>query len=246
MNPLILINTRIFAGAADLTGFSNHVEIDPEAEDLDSTTFASGGWNEHEGGLLDTSVMVSGFWDSGDASKPDNRLWTDLGTKQPFTCGPKGANVGDLAWLLEVLEQKYTFGGDVGQLAPFSGDAVGDSPLARGVFLHDPGTARTANGSGTGVIHVAVPDGAKLWASLHVLSVAGTGNPTLTVKVQSDDNVGFTTPTDRITFDATSALTGRGQVKSTGGPIADDRYRVTYGVTGTAPSFLFVVAIGIA
>lgn len=244
MSALPLINARIFAGGLDATGTANKVALSNDNDDLDTTTFASGGYRTRIAGLGDSTVSVSGFWDAGDATKPDDRLFADLATPQPFSAGPVGANVGDLAYVVNMLEASYMFGGAVGDVLPYSADGKGTGAVARGVFLHDPGTARTANGSGTGVLWIAVPSGSSVIAALHVLSVAGTAAPSLTVNVQSSAAVGFASPTTQLSFAAATAPSG--QVLRLAGPVTDTYWRVTYGITGTAPSFMFVATIGVS
>lgn len=244
MSAAPLLNARVFHGGLDVSAFSNKVELNWESEDLDTTVLLSSGAKTRIGGLGDTMFSIEGFWEAGDPSKPDNRLFADLASQQPVSVGPVGANVGDLAYVVKMMETDYKLGGQVGELLPFSADAAGSGPLGRGVFLHDPGTARTANGSGTGVLWIAVPAGAQLVAGLHVLSVAGTASPSITVNVQSSANVGFSSPTTQLSFAAATAVGG--QALKLAGPITDTYWRVTYGITGTTPSFLFVVTIGIA
>jgi hypothetical protein len=239
---LLLINTRIFVGASDLTSQSNHVEIDAEADGIDTTTFGSAGFHENDAGLFDTSINASGFWAAGNAGQVDDRLWADKGTTQPFTCGPDGAAVGNLAWLVQSLELNYKLLGDVGDAAPYNLDGAGDSPLVRGAFLHDPSVARTATINGAGVQLAAVPAGAKLWAALHVLEATGT-TPSMTVTIQSDDNAPFSSATSRIVFDPATAIST--QMKSLAGPITDDRFRASIVISGTGPSFKFALAVGI-
>jgi hypothetical protein len=114
----------------------------------------------------------------------------------------------------------------------------------RGVCAHPPGTARTATGNGTGVQIVGgVPAGQYLYAAIHVLSVSGTSTPTLTVKIQSDNGSGFPSATDIATFTAATARTG--EVVRAAGAITDDWFRVSYTISGTTPSFLFLVTLGV-
>ena len=79
--------------------------------------------------------------------------------------------------------------------------------------------------------------------ALHVLSVAGTSTPTLTVIVQSDDNAGFTTPTTRISFTAATAVGA--QWGSVAGALTDDYWRISYTISGTNPVFAFAVSAGV-
>jgi hypothetical protein len=47
----VLTNAKILAGQADLSGWSNKVSLDAEAEELDSTTFGTTGYKSKVGGL---------------------------------------------------------------------------------------------------------------------------------------------------------------------------------------------------
>lgn len=244
MSKFVLLNTRFFAGGVDLTGVTNKISLEAEREEKPTTNFASGGWTELIGGLGSFKLSGEGQWEAGDSTKVDDGTWTDLGGLGPVTVYPTTANVGDLAWLSKALRGSYSLGGTVGDVAPWSANLSGSWPLVRGIGLHAPGTARTATGTGTAFQHVAVTSTQYLYATLHVLSVSGTGTPTLTVKVQSDDSSGFSSATDRITFTAATAVGG--QTSRALGAITDDWYRVSYTITGTGPSFLFAVGIGVA
>lgn len=81
-----------------------------------------------------------------------------------------------------------------------------------------------------------------MYVALHVLSVSGT-TPSLTVIVQSDDNVGFTTPTIRISF--TAATEVGAQWGSVAGALTDDYWRISYTISGTNPVFAFAVSAGV-
>ena len=116
-------------------------------------------------------------------------------------------------------------------------------PIIRGTLMHSGAVARTASGTGTARQLGAVSSSQKVYAALHVLSASGT-TPSLTVKVQSDNAVGFPSATDVITFSAATAVGS--QWGSTAGALTDDWWRVSYTISGTSPSFLFAVTIGIA
>ncbi|AIJ26362.1 hypothetical protein [Amycolatopsis methanolica] len=244
MGKFVLTNVRLFTGGADLTGASNKLEISAEVADEDATTFGSGGWKEVKAGLAATEITAEGFWEAGDLSMVDDAQWTALGGLGPWSAGPAGANVGDLAYFTNALTGSYALGGEVGSMAPWSGKANSSWPLVRGQVAHPPGTARTASGTGVGTQLGAVPAGKQLYAALHVLSVAGTATPSLTVAIESDTASGFAAPTDRLTFAAATARGG--QILRVPGPLTDTWFRPKWTVAGTAPSFLFVVALGIA
>lgn len=244
LTPLVFVDCRMYLASADLTGFSNKTEWTSEVEDLDKTTFASGGAKERTGGLFDTSATVDCFWQAGDLSMPDNAFWDNLGVHTvPYTVVPTAGTVGSLAYLTRMLESSIKMDGEVGKLLKASGELKGSWPPIRGTVLHPQGTARSSTGTGTAQQLGALSATQALYVTLHVLSVSGT-TPSLTVKIQSDDNSGFTSATDRGTFTAETAL-GRGQTMKIDGAVTDDYWRAAWTISGTTPSFLFAVAAGI-
>lgn len=244
MSKFVLLNTRIFTGGVDLTSNANKVELSAQREDKETTSFGSSGWKELIGGLGPASVSASGQWEAGDTTKVDDGMWSALGSVGAVSVYPDTANAGDLAWFTNALTSKYSLGGAVGDVAPWSASLSGAYPLVRGLGLHPPGTARTATGTGTAVLGTAVTSTQYLYAALHVLSVSGTGSPTITVKIQSDDNSGFTSATDQISFTAATAVTG--EVKRVAGAITDTYFRASWTISGSSPSFLFAVSAGVA
>lgn len=241
-------NVRLFSGGADLTSVSNKVELKAELEEKDTTNFgdydaATGTvWASCTGGLFKTTMSAEGQWEAGDAGMVDDATWADLGVVGVNTVGPHTVDVGAVAWLVPALRGSYQLGGSTGDVAPWAMSGAGSGVQARGVVLHPPGTARTATGTGTAVQHVAVATGKRLYAHLHVLSASGT-TPSITVKVQSSVDNTFASPTDRVTF---SAATARGaQASSVAGPVTDTWWRAQWTISGTSPSFLLLVAVGV-
>jgi hypothetical protein len=248
VSKFVLTNCRIFAGAVDLTSNANKVELSSEVEDKETTTFGSAGWKEFLGGLASTKIAAEGQWEAGDTTKVDDDQFANIGTVGGWSIIPAAASstiaVGDLAYLTTALRQKYQLGGAVGDVAPWTCAASGTTKLVRGAVLHVPGTARTATGTGSSFQLGATSATQKLYAALHVYSIAGTASPTLTVKVQSDNATGFPSAADVITFTAATAVGG--QFSTAAGAITDDWYRVSWTISGTNPSFLFLVTVGIA
>jgi hypothetical protein len=246
----VLLNTRIFAAGADLTSRSNKVELAVELEDKDATAFRDvadpqAGWKEVLGGLATTTINASGQWEAGDLGKVDDMAWTAATGRTPpnWTVCPLSAAVGELAYTSQGLISSYKQGDAVGEIAPWEAQAKGTAMCGRGQVAHPPGTARTATGTGTGVNLGALLAGQRMLASLHVLSVAGT-TPSLTVRVESDADNSWASPTTQATFSAATALGGQSALIS--GPITDTWWRVAWTITGTTPSFLFLAALGLA
>lgn len=244
MSRFVLTNVRLFTGGADLTGNSNKVELTSTVDDKETTNYASGGWKELIGGLAASEINAGGQWEALDPSKVDDNQFGLLGGIGPWTIGPADALVGNLAYFTNALDAKYMLGGAVGEVAPWEGSAKSTWPTVRGVVAHPPGTPRTTTGTGTGQQVGAVAAGKQFYAALHVLSVAGTGSPTITVAVESDTSGAFAGPTTRLTFAAATALGG--QILRTPGAITDTWWRPKWTISGSSPSFLFVAAFGIA
>jgi hypothetical protein len=245
MSKTILTDVRLFAVGADLSGNSNKVEVQTDVEEKDATNYRSQGWKEVLGGLASSAWTAEGQWEAGDPSMVDDASWSQMGGTGPWTACPADAVVGELAYFTNGLRSSYALGGQVGDVAPWAGKVSGSWPVVRGQIAHPPGTARTADGTGTALQLGAVAAGKRLYAALHVLSVAGTSTPTLTARIESDVDNTFSSPVTQLTFaDATAAA---GQIlRTTGDAVADSWFRIAWTITGTSPSFLFAAALGIA
>ncbi len=243
MALLSLVNAKILVGQADLSGYANTVDLDAEAEELDVTTYGSGGATTLIGGLKSVMIKTGGFWDAGSPVLPDDRLFADLGiTGVPMTVTPTGAVVGDAAYFTRVMRPKYMFGDKVGQVLPFESEAVGDgTSLVRGQVADNQ--ARTTTGV-TAVRTLVVPSATtRVYAAIHVLAVSGT-TPSMTVTLQGDDAAGFPSAA---TVATSVAITAPGWIFLVGpyGVTADSFYRLSYVISGTTPSFTVVASIGV-
>jgi hypothetical protein len=241
----ILLDVRLFAAGADLSGNSSKAEITAEVEEKDTTNYRSGGWKEVLGGLASSAINAEGQWEAGDPGLIDDSTWATLGGVGPWTVTPGEATVGALAYFTNALRSSYKLGGSIGDVAPWTGAASGTWPMVRGQIAHPPGTARTASGVGTSMQLGAIPAGKRLYAAVHVLSVAGTATPTITARVESDDNTGFASPSTVLTLSGATAPGGQ-IARTDGTAVSDDWFRIAWTITGTAPSFLFAAALGIA
>lgn len=242
--PEVLINVREYLAGCNLTGFGNKIETHVAAEALDKTVWASGGWKSRTGGTFDGDFSADVFWQAGDASMPDDVAWASLGLGTvPHTATPNSAAVGTTAILGSTFLSEYKPAAPHGQLLAATLTGQTSDPMVRGQIIHSETTARTATGNGTAVQLGAVSAAQALYANLHILTVADAA-ATLTVKIQSDDNSGFTSPTDRAIFTAASAVGG--QVARIVGAITDNYWRASWTIAGgSTPSFVFVVSAGI-
>lgn len=244
MAKTVLLNVRCFAGGADLTGVSNKIELSSTVEDKPTTNYGSEGWTEVVGGLASAEISGEGQWEAGDPTLVDDASWAQLGGIGAWTISANNAAaVGALAYFTRAMRADYTLGAEVGDVAPWTSTAKSSWPLVRGQFAHPPGLARTAPGAGTALQVGAVPAGRRLYAALHVLSVAGT-DPGITARVESAADEAFTTPATRLTFAPATAAGGQA-LRTDGSAITDTWWRLAWTITGTGPSFLFAAALGI-
>lgn len=242
---MVLTNVRYFVGPADLTSYSNKVEVEDTLEEKDATNFGSAGAKELLAGLESIAFQAEGQWNAGDPGYPDDSFWASRRTVEAHSVAPIGTTVGNAAYTTQAVRTSAKLFGTVGDVAPWALSAVGSWPMARGMVVCSPGTAVTTTGTGTSVTLGAVSDSQRLYASLHVLSVTGTSSPTIAVTIQSDDNAPFGTPTSRLTFTTTGSV-GSESIRGSLGAITDTFYRCSFTVTGTNPSFLALVVLGIA
>lgn len=241
MATSILTDARLLVAGHDLSGQSNAVNLEYEAEALDATTFGQT-TRIHTGGLKVVRAGAAGFWDSAATTSVDPVIFSRVGTEDvPIVIAPSYSAAGDLAYLFRAMKVKYSIESAIGELRAFdvSMEGTGGTPLVRGGFLQY-GSATGNIAGGTAVELGAVAADKYLYAALHVFS--GTGN--FTVKIQSDDNSGFTSATDRITF--TQVGTGTAVASEwtrVAGAITDTYWRITATNPNTRD---FVVVAGIA
>lgn len=247
MATLALTDAEILAGPLRLTGRSNEVDLNVEVSELDVTSFDSNGWKEVIGGIRLAQASTAGFYDPGPvetgALNFDGERFAELAAATiPLTVCPTKTD-GGIAYIGGVKRANLSQFGKVGDIAPYSSDMWGDGPLARGALIHPANVLRTGGGTGNGVQLGTVATGRQLLVAIHVVAVSGT-TPALTITVQRDDNVGFTTPTTVTTLGPTAVPAS--SLVAVAGPITpDDRYRITWTLTGTTPSARFGVAVGI-
>lgn len=247
MTKMVLLDARLYLGGADLSGDGNKIELEDEAEAKTTTNWRSAGARELLAGLGDSSLNAEGYFEAGSAGLPDDSFWANRRETVPMSVAPEGAGdtaAGSLMYLTKMLTlNRQVFAGSVGDVASWTAEAKGNWPLARGVAAHPSVVPRTATGTGTALNLGAVTTGRNIYANLHVLSIAGTATPSITVNVQSDDAIGFPSATTRGSFAARTTIGG--ESIRVPGPITDTWWRASWTISGTSPSFLFLVSLGI-
>ena len=240
MAKFVFNDGKVFSGGYDLSSHVTSVNLEITAEELDATTINSGGFMEKLGGLKDSSLQIDGFYEAG-TDKPDALLGASVGNELIVSTVPD-AGVGNIAYFMKSRLFEYSILGEVGGIAPFSiTKNQSAEEVVRGTIQLD--SALTASGNSTGTQLGAVGATEKCYAAIHCYAVSGTSTPTITFKLQSDDNSSFTSPTDRITFTGITAIGA--DFQSLAGAVTDQYWRLNYTISGTNPSFSIHAAIGI-
>lgn len=245
MASFVGLHNRIYLGHLDLSGLANKVTFGALTRQMqESTTFNDGGYRCVLPGLISGEASVSGNQDWAADILDDEISVGQLGTQYAFSVFPNPTGTvaaGDAAWLARgVLDTAEPLKGAVGDVASFMQHLAYDTACARGQVAH-PSAARTSTGNGTALTLTGPTASQRLYAALHVTAYSGLTN--VVFKVQSDDNSGFSSPTDRITF---ATVTGRtNEFASVAGNFSTEtHHRVTWTVTGSG-SVTFVCAVGV-
>jgi hypothetical protein len=253
MSANILKNVRTFVGGCDMTGVSNKLEFSGRADPKNVTTWGDYDaatdsiWTSVIGGMKSIAVSAEGFFEAGDTSKPDDALFAGLGANTAWSVCPHTAAEGATAYLFKAMQGSYGWGDSVGEANPWKADAQGSWPGVRGTVISSPATARTADGNGTSFELGAVPAGSAMYAAVHVLGVAGTLTPNVTVTLNSDTATGFPSTATQLTFANTAVRSGE-ILRTSGAAITDTWWRASWDITdngGVGESFLILVTAGI-
>lgn len=247
MAQFTLTQTHIAANEVNMTGFANQVDVNAEAEELDVTTFAGGGYRQRITGLGMFKVDVNGFQDFGTSTPGTAFPMTSLadgGVLNTFTVAPTGDTAGNTAFLGQSRGVSLMpMGGAVGEAAKFTMSTSGTGRLVQGQMLA-PVAAQTTTGNGDVLAFTAPTATQSLHAAFHVHSVSGSG--TITFVVATDNAVGFTTPVTRITSSAFAAV-GH-QFASLAGALAGETHiRLGWTISGfTSVTFSAAAGVGVA
>ncbi len=243
MSIFTLTDGRLFIGGYDLSSHVSSMNLNLTSDELDTTTINSGGYRTRTGGLKDAQFSCDGYFEAG-SNKPDALLGASNGSEHIISLFADNG-VGNPSYFFKATQYQYNLFGAVGDLTPFSITASQSADIpVRATQMNDSDTTLTATGNGTSQQLGAVTSAQKVYAAIHIWSISGTSTPTITVKIQSDDNSSFTSATDRITFTAATAIGS--QYKATAGAITDTYWRANYTITGTNPIFAIAISCGIA
>ena len=237
MGTEIVKGRKFWMGEHDFTQVTQQAAIDHGADAPEDTNLASNTHTFKAGGLKTFGFAAEGFWHE-DA---DNVIFNDIAAAAiPLTLAAQTGAVGQVAYMIELLQGEYSFGGGIGEMFPYNvtGRAAGD--LVRGTINVNETMTSTTNGASQQL--GAVTADQRIYSAVHVVSASGT-LPTLDVVIPSDDNAGFTSATSRIVHNQFTGVGG--EMLSLAGAVTDDYWRAVCTVGGTSPSFAVVVTLGI-
>lgn len=231
MAKFAMLNATIWGGGYDFTGDTNSVQASMEADNVDVTTFGSGGWQDNIAGLKNYKLNASGLWQSGvTGTAVDPVAFANLGTSLMFMVSAMNTATQPM-YAFNSLQTTYELGDDVGKAAPFSIDAEAATPypLVRGQIAAARQTVAATGQLGSILTLTATSSTQSVYAGFHVF----TAPTTITVQVQSAAAIGFASPTTRATLGPIT-VTGGTWMTPIAGPITDQFWRLNVSVlTGT-------------
>lgn len=248
-----LDDATVALGGLDLTTQSNKVAISIVYDELENTTFRSGGARSYQAGLADTDISVEGYFYAGSDGAtpsytyPDPVLFNELTssvTGTPLTIASNEV-VGSTCYLTLSQEFNYKILGNVGELAPFSMSAKGNQPVARGITLTDPDVLTTGSFTPAALTsYSALAAGKTMYANLHLLALSSnTVGATVQVNVVSNTTTSTTGTTTRFNFPAMTDVGAQQLTLST--PVTQTNWGVVITATGTNTRYKALVSIGI-
>lgn len=240
MGSFALVDATAWIAGYDFTGDSNELGLSLSADELDATTFGSGGYRTRKAGLRNTEMNLAGFWQSAITDAPDPQIFPNLGVAdRVVTLAPTPAEAST-AYMFQAIKLGYDMFGPIGELTPFSLAAMGSNGVGavRGQIA-----AAKQNKSATGVLGSVLNLGAPgagqfVYATVHVFA-AGT---TITLQLQSDDSAGFSSPTTQATIGPITTAGGTWMTRLPGPFVGETHWRLNISaITGT-----FQIAAAIA
>jgi hypothetical protein len=237
------VDISYLVGSIEVAGNAKSVTANAECTALDTTALSTSGWTTVIAGFKTATFQAELMADLVTLGL-DETLQGYFATADVPQSLSIGSADGSVTYFGRTLATSYTpLQGAPGELAMSSITAKTSSgPLVRGRRIHPTSVARSSTGNGTGYQLGALSASQSLYVALHVLDRTGTAS--MTLSVQSDDNAGFSSATNRIT--SFTAATARGyQWGSVAGAVTDDYWRCVYTITGTG-TITFGVSAGIA
>ena len=231
----------VYKDEIDITGISNGVTINIDNVLGDVTAFADTDMTYVEGTPRFT-IDYSGIYSKASPNF-DAEIFADLtSVERAVGVYEQGITAGNLGWegKTNVSRAPYTARTNSAILLDVSW--TGSDPIVPTIVHHYDATfdaTHTPDPQQVGAVSATQ----KFVCVVRAFSTSGTSE-TLNIVLQSDNGVGFDTPTTRHTFtEITSSATH--QIAEVSGAITDDYWRCTLTLGGSSPSYDLLVTMGI-
>src|ERR1017187_4454893 len=118
MAQRVLTQSKLYAAGYDFSGDLKSIALKVGADQLDNTSFASGGAHSRVAGLMTGSFSLAGYWNALiAAAAADDTLFANIGlTGVPVTIVPQTGAEGEPSYILNADFADYAPSGKVGEL----------------------------------------------------------------------------------------------------------------------------------
>ncbi len=237
-----LTSPDIYIGPFDLSNDCNSIDGKVDLNDLDVTTFGSGGWHARIAGLADVSLDLEGFTNLGSGNS-EQYLFSILGTTNNVaTIGVVDGSQGTDALMLRTIdlghEQSLKVGDAAGFKVPMKGTSVA---VSNGFIVWGKSTVAASTSSGTYISVGAVATTQYLYGTQHVFAFSGTSIVTTIKSATNSSGLGATT---RLTFTSQNTASAEFAAR-VAGPITDTFWGASTTIVGSTASVTLAVAMGI-
>lgn len=232
----------VIVGSFDLSPFTGNISESPGSVSVkEYATFAGGGYVQRCAAIKSGNFGLSGYCDHTNSTGINSAMADAMGTQYAVQISTPGTAAGDRALVGRgICNHWMPMQTDPDNLAAFEFGLATDTAFTFGKVAAPLAAVTTSGLTGTAVALTGPTATQSLYAALNITAASGTN---LVVKVQSDDNSGFTSATDRITFSTASAVGW--QWSSVAGNLSTETYwRVV--ATVASGSFTFAVSFGVA
>jgi len=240
----VICGQKLYIGEYDRSGDISKVGLEAKVPALETTPISVVAARTFMSGLQDLDFDADVYTSYAALTDSEPTLWANLAVAdKPLSVYPNGAAANAPGYAFRSLLTSLDLKNKIGDIAVFAIKAKSSGSVLVKVNSMEGQVVKTATGNGTAYTLGAVTAAQKVYSFLHIMAISGTGTPTLTVAVQSDDNGGMSSPVAQITHTAFTAIGS--EWKSANGPITDTYWRLSWTISGTSPSFTFICGVGI-
>jgi hypothetical protein len=250
MTTQVFTNCTTFLGKYIISSDLNALALNSGIDALEKTAMGDSA-RTYRKGLQTVTLDMEGFYQAAAGLISPILDETYFAIQDiPVTIIPEGYAENVRAYSVPIDLATWNSFGGVGEMMKFkvTGETCGQKPVPGYAGFYGTKAAAATTYSTPLNIATGNPLGSTLFCALHVFS--GTAGDTLDVTIQSDDDVGFAGPTDRLAMTQVAGAAGY-EWKSLAGTLlmaTEDYWRVKMVVAdagGGGVSFSFAVFFGI-